>query len=415
MSFLAASGSAGGSGHTPPTPPTTFTLSRVVRDNGTSPQFQISSASGGTFANKNLVSFSYPYSARLYRTSDNVLIQTVALTPTATTSTTITAGTSYYVKLTSTDIVTQQVSIESSASAAQIALTKPANMGTITASNGVGVLNTSWTAVNAGGDSSVTYSMILYQSANSGSSYSQAATATTTNTSYAWTGLTGGSTYYYYVQITPSNTLGSSNSAVSGTINVTSAAPPPPPPPPPAFGPFFPPFFGPYFCLQADSPVLVWVDGKTLKRKVKDLQIGDKVVSYTFAELPENDSEYSLNSWNSQSMTPLEIKEATVVMNEKMITQSTVFFNEDQNNRMSLEHLVFVKRSGLYSIVLAGLVEIGDTILKIDEETLTIYEDVISSIEHINEQTEIYKLDVTPYDIFFGGNILTHNKGPVFY
>jgi intein/homing endonuclease len=156
---------------------------------------------------------------------------------------------------------------------------------------------------------------------------------------------------------------------------------------------------------------MTWVDGKTLQKKVKDLQVGDKVVSYTFAELPENDSEYSLSAWNSQSMTPLEVKEATVVTNEKLVTQSTVFFNGDKNNRMSLEHLVFIKRDGVYSIVLAGLVEVGDTILKIDEESLTIYEEAISSIEHVNEQTEIYKLDVTPYDIFFGGNMLTHNKG----
>jgi hypothetical protein len=60
---------------------------------------------------------------------------------------------------------------------------------------------------------------------------------------------------------------------------------------------------------------------------------------------------------------------------------------------------------------LAGLVEPGDTVLKINEETLEIYESVIESVDHLNEQTEIYKLDVTPYDVFFGGNMLTHNKG----
>jgi hypothetical protein len=110
-------------------------------------------------------------------------------------------------------------------------------------------------------------------------------------------------------------------------------------------------------------------------------------------------------------MTPLEAKEATVVRNEKLVAQSTVFFNGDINNRMSLEHLVFIERDGKYSIVLAGLVEPGDTVLKINEETLEIYESVIESVDHLNEQTEIYKLDVTPYDVFFGGNMLTHNKG----
>jgi hypothetical protein len=231
--------------------------------------------------------------------------------------------------------------------------------------------------------------------------------------------LPGGSTYRYYATVVPSNTMGASTGVTTNVVTVTEAPPPPPPPPffPPSFGPYFPPFFGPPFfgCIEANTPIMVWVDGKTLQKKVKDIEVGDKVVSYTFSELPENDFEYSLNSWNSQSMTPLEVKEATVVRNQKLITQSTVFFNEDESNRMSLEHLVFTKRNGLYSIVLAGLIEIGDTILKIDQETLTIYEEVISSIEHVNEQTEIYKLDVTPYDIFFGGNMLTHNKGPVFY
>ena len=411
MSFLGATGGTGASGHIPSTPPTSITWSQVGGiNNGSAPSFYISAVSGAVFAPKQKDA---AYSVKIYKTSDNSLVSgpTLINIPSVVGSSLV-AGTSYYAKIAIKDAGINETYTESSATTSLTAITKPANMGAITASNGVTVLNTSWTAVNAGGDSSVTYSMILYQSANSGSNYTQLATATTTSTSYAWTGLTGGSTYYYYVNITPSNTNGSSTAAASSGVNVTAPAPPPPPffaPPPPFFGP---PFFG---CIEANTPIMVWVDGKTLQKKVKDIEVGDKVVSYTFTELPENDFEYSLNSWNSQSMTPLEVKEATVVRNQKLITQSTVFFNEDESNRMSLEHLVFTKRNGLYSIVLAGLIEIGDTILKIDQETLTIYEEVISSIEHVNEQTEIYKLDVTPYDIFFGGNMLTHNKGPVFY
>lgn len=405
MSFLGSSGSGGAAGHLPLVAPLKPTISRVSINNGSTPQFSVND----TYQVQDNPKAIFHKYYRLY-TAAGVLVRDYnQTTGTMGTDTTLVAGTSYYATLSQYDTVTQRIGVSPNSDSVT-ALTLPANMGTISASNGVGTLNTSWTAVNAGGDTSVTYTMKLYQSSNSGSTYTQISTATTTNTSYSWGSLTGGAGWYYYVNITPSNTLGSSTAANSSGVNVTSAAPPPPPPPP-YFPPFFGPFFGPYFCLQADSPVMTWVDGKTLQKKVKDLQLGDKIVSYTFAELPENDSEYSLNSWNSQSMTPLEVKEATVVRNEKLVTQSTVFFNNDQNNRMSLEHLVFVKRDGTYSIVLAGLVEVGDTILKIDEESLTIYEEAVSSIEHVNEQTEIYKLDVTPYDIFFGGNMLTHNKG----
>jgi hypothetical protein len=415
MSFLGASGASATSGRTKPSTPT-FDFTRPAKDNGEQVEFRVSNVNfttGPKTTGTGLILVT------LYKTSDNSEVSSYAPASSPYTfSLGIVTGTQYYVKVRSSD--SNGVISDYSAKSSDIyALTKPANLSSVTGSLPGPSIIYSWTAVNAGGSPTpVNYNLLFQRSTDSGSTWTDISTLNITGTSQAYDTISL-STGLYRLRVTPSTDGGTAATTTSNSVSYTAAPPPPPPPPPPPyFPPWFPPSFGPsfgpYFCLQADSPVLVWVDGKTLQKKVKDIQVGDKVVSYTFAELPENDSEYSLDSWNSQSMTPLEVKEATVVTNEKLVTQSTVFFNGDQDNRMSLEHLVFIKRNGVYSIVLAGLVEVGDTILKIDEESLTIYEDVISSIEHINEQTEIYKLDVTPYDIFFGGNMLTHNKGFVY-
>jgi hypothetical protein len=415
MSFLGASGAAAGSGRTKPSVPT-FDFTLNIKNNNESPEFRISNVN---FTTGTKTAGTGTILITVYKTSDNSEVTSYApATPPYNFSLGLVKGTQYYVKVRSNDSL-GVVSDYSAKSADRYAIVKPADVSSVTGSLPATSIIYNWTAVDAGGSPTpVNYNLVFQRSTDSGSTWTDISTLNITGTSQAYdtTSLSSG---LYRLRVTPSTGGGTAATTTSNSVSYSPAPPPPPPPPPPPwFPPWFPPSFGPsfgpYFCLQADSPVLVWVDGKTLKKKVKDIQVGDKVVSYTFAELPENDSEYSLDSWNSQSMTPLEVKEATVVTNEKLVTQSTLFFNGDQDNRMSLEHLVFIKRNGVYSIVLAGLVEVGDTILKIDEESLTIYEDVISSIEHINEQTEIYKLDVTPYDIFFGGNMLTHNKGFVY-
>jgi hypothetical protein len=399
MSFLGATGSAGSQDHRPPSAPTSITLSRNIVNNGAEPSFTVNWTNSNFTAPKcNTASPKYYYSW----TTDNSSGGTNAPALQGPVTFTIPAnqvGKSVTPYMRYVDGCNQEVT---GSGTAVVAMTRPGDPTNLVATGGVGTYTGSWTAPNNGGGALIYYYTLRY---SSGSFY---LSGSTTGTSFSLSGQNAANLYFEVYAENPFTR--SLNTPQSAVVSITSA-PPPPPPPPPYFPPFFGPSFGPYFCLQADSPVLVWVDGKTLQKKVKDIEVGDKIVSYTFAELPENDSEYSLNSWNSQSMTPLEAKEATVVRNEKLIAQSTVFFNGDINNRMSLEHLVFIERDGKYSIVLAGLVEPGDTVLKINEETLEIYESVIESVDHLNEQTEIYKLDVTPYDVFFGGNILTHNKG----
>lgn len=412
MSFLGASGAGGQSGRgIVPLTPTSFTFSRLVANNGDPAKFWVynivnpSQAGASQKTSRNIT-------ANIYKTSDNTLFQSVDNADFIQyIGTNLVVGTSYYVKLQQNDTITGIKSPETAASSSLVAMTKPANMGTITATNGVGLLNTSWTAVNAGGDSSVTYSMTLYQSSNSGSSYSQLSTATTTNTSYAWGSLPGGSTYYYYVTITPSNSLGASNSSTTNGVNVTSAAPPPPyfaPPPPP---PYFPPSFGPYFaCIEANTPVMVWADDKTLYKKAEDIKIGDRLVSYSFNELPESEFDYSIDTWNHETLTPKNVENAEVVSIQELITKATMYLNKDINTRMSLEHSVFVKRDGNYSIIASGLIEPGDTVIQINPETLELGEIIVDSVDYVDEESKIYKIDCKPYDVFFAGNILTHNR-----
>jgi hypothetical protein len=346
MSFLGATGSSGTAGLTPPNAPT-FALGAVSRygvASGSTPKLGIQYS--GTLFSPKATSTGSSVFLYIYKTSDNSLFATQNLGAYSssfvfesnTTTIPLVKGTSYYAKLSVTDRLGLS-SAPGTSSATFVAMTRPSIQTNFTAT-GTNALTTSasWTASSDNGGGTVSYDWEVFSHPGNISQQS----GNTSQTSVVVNQSAGN----YYWKVRARNELGSNDYSLSSVITVSS--PPPPPPPPPFFPPYFPPFFGPsfgpYFCLQADSPVLVWVDGKTLQKKVKDIEVGDKVVSYTFAELPENDSEYSLNSWNSQSMTPLEAKEATVVRNEKLVTQSTVFFNEDQNNRMTLEHLVFVKR-----------------------------------------------------------------------
>ena len=228
------------------------------------------------------------------------------------------------------------------------------------------------------------------------------------STSYTFNASFSGSyrmVVYAYSQAGPSTFLFPNAPTIpygSATPIFTVSAPPPPPPPP-------------YFCIQADTPIMTWFDDKIAYKKAKDITVGDRLVSYSFEELPKYENTYDVSTWSSDSFTPISIESADVMSIKKHTKDQTVYFNNDINTRMSFDHSVFVKRGDSTLITTAGLVENEDIIFEIDNDTLTIFERKITAIDLIEEETDVFEIDCNPYDVFFAGNMLTHNYKPPVY
>lgn len=226
-----------GGGRTAPTAPTNVVISPYVVNNGSNPRFTVtfsaSTPSSKASISSYLVSFYYvvgvtPYLEYQYQTSD--------LTSTAS-GTSLVAGRVYY----ATVIATDSFGINSTASAnsaSRTALTRPADVGTITISGGINTVNASWNNVNAGGDSSVTYSWQLVNTSGNTVYTSGSGSAT----SFSLTGVPAGT---YYAKVSASNSSFTQFNLPTTSSNVTVVAPPFFPFFP-SFGPFFP-SFGPYF------------------------------------------------------------------------------------------------------------------------------------------------------------------------
>lgn len=207
--------------------------------------------------------------------------------------------------------------------------------------------------------------------------------------------------------VSQSGTLVKTSSTV--TINDTSLSPFFPPlfvfsPPffPPAFV-FSPPFFPPSFCIQGD--VLI----KTINGyiKARDIKIGDKLISYTYKELPTSEEEYDFMTWTSKKLTEGKVVEAEVYGIKSSIRNVTVAFNSNRERRFSLEHTMFIKRNGTYMFAQAGTLELGDELLY-DNNGNTI-EVILDAMNFINEETDVYEILINPYDLIIAGDLIVHN------
>jgi hypothetical protein len=407
MSLIGSAGAGGAQGHSSPLiPPTSATISRVdLISNGSTPNFSVSYTSQTQTGRKQNIFEGYT----IYKTSDNTSVKRVAA-GTTTNYATIVAGTSYYAKPLIYDSVTNR-EVTGTATSEIIAMTKPADVGAVSTLSLIGGVQFNWTATDNGGDSAGHYYQIsVYISGTFSFS-----TSTTVN-NYTYNTTSTGTTYS--VRVRAWNAYGSAtNESTSAGVSPSAAPPPPPPPPPPYFappffGPYFPPYFGgPFFgCIEAETPIMVWVDGNKLYKKAKDITVGDKLVSYSFNELPESEFDYSLDTWSEESLTPKNVESADVVSVQELITKATMYLNNNIDTRMSLDHSVFVKRNETYSIIASGLIEVGDIVIQLDPDTMELSEIVVNNIDYIDEESKIYKIDCKPYDVFFAGHILTHNR-----
>ena len=241
MSLLGASGAgATGAKASPLVLPTNIVMTRYPASfvpYGTTPGFDINYTLSTQNGNKSNIE----HGSKVYRTSDNLLMRTYT-NGTNTVVNTIVAGTEYYGKVYITDTV-QNLTIESTATANMVAMTKPSDQTIINGfSNTGGTFEANWTALTTteSGGGTITYNWQLYSSSDTGTTYSPTNSGTTTSTSISLSSIPGGSNWRHYVSIYPSNALGNGGTRTSGVVAVAAPGP---------YFPYFPyfPFF-PYFA-----------------------------------------------------------------------------------------------------------------------------------------------------------------------
>lgn len=196
--------------------------------------------------------------------------------------------------------------------------------------------------------------------------------------------------------VPPPSPVGTSPNLPPGDI-------PPPPPPPPGIPPLPP---GGY-CIHGDTLIYT----KTGYVAARDVLAGDIVYSWDVAELPLEENTYSFNSWVSETLTINSFVETTVTDKILVEKTQTLCFNDLMGMRFSLEQPIFIKRNGLYRIELSGSVEEGDYLVTYASDG-QYSETLVESILLVNEsvETDLYFFSTEPYDWFFAGGILVHNK-----
>jgi hypothetical protein len=178
---------------------------------------------------------------------------------------------------------------------------------------------------------------------------------------------------------------------------------PTPPPPPPGIPPLPP---GGY-CVHGDT--LIYTNNGYIA--ARDVAVGDVVYSWDVAELPLEENTYSFDSWISETLTINSFVETTVVDKFLVEKMQTLCFNNLMGMRFSLEQPIFIKRNGFYRIELSGSVQEGDYLVTYASDG-QYSETLVESILIVNEsvETDLYFFSTEPYDWFFAGGILVHNK-----
>ena len=167
-------------------------------------------------------------------------------------------------------------------------------------------------------------------------------------------------------------------------------------------------FNPPFFCVQGDVLVRT-ADGHV---KARDLFIGQKLASYKFNELPDNSSVDFAETWVSDTLTGGEVVETTIGAIKARDVATTVMFNGSKQRRFSLEHLMLVKRDGIYAFVQAGVVKMGDYLVyDINDQATDVLVEVLG---YVDEVTDVYDITVSPYSLFIAGDLISHNKKGAF-
>ena len=176
----------------------------------------------------------------------------------------------------------------------------------------------------------------------------------------------------------------------------------------PYFPPFFPffPFFPPRFCIEEST----LVDTPSGSVAAKDLKVGDTLVSVALEELStEPRSEENFVIAPTLTFVGGGTVETTIVDIIESTKAEIVYFNEDTTAKYSNEQSMFALVDGEFQTLNAGLLQVGDHLVKVSSDGTYVIEE-ITSITEIYEPTTVYQYICEPYNWFVAGGYLVHQN-----
>ena len=157
--------------------------------------------------------------------------------------------------------------------------------------------------------------------------------------------------------------------------------------------------FAPGGCLVYGTTILL--SNRTYKN-VEDLVIGDELLSLSVSSIPDDEDPTYVNSWTSNSLDDAAFT-TTLVTN---IIKSTweAYYLLNNKLRVTYEHVMLVKRDGLWKFTQMEYVVVGDYVVDSEGDTV-----LVDSIQYVNSPAETVSIDTEVKDLYFANDILVHN------
>ena len=127
------------------------------------------------------------------------------------------------------------------------------------------------------------------------------------------------------------------------------------------------------------------------------------MLSKAIAQITITDDVTILKNWNFNGEIGVTDTQVIIKKITKYNVSSVYSINEDAFTT-SFDHMNIVKSNGIWKMMETYELKVGDSLL--DENGNEI---LINSIEKINGEFSVYKLDVDNNNLFIAGNVLTHN------
>ena len=135
-------------------------------------------------------------------------------------------------------------------------------------------------------------------------------------------------------------------------------------------------------------------------RPIENIQAGDELVNFRPLFFPKDEQE-SLE-WNEVRLH-YENSTCIAISNTRLVVPVVISYNHGLLTS-SADHYHFIKRDGVCQFKKSLEVSVGDQFLSQKGKFIP-----IETIEYLEGEFEVYKLDVESVDLYFANNILTHN------
>lgn len=138
--------------------------------------------------------------------------------------------------------------------------------------------------------------------------------------------------------------------------------------------------------------------------EVRNLNVGDKLVSLSVDEITTDGPNFDINNWSSEKFTSNGFVE-TEITNISSTTKFADMFKIN-NDWFTGNHMILVKKDGICRFLKANEIDTTYEIFDYSEEGWVQIE-TVESAEDI--ESTIYSIDCEPYDIFFTEGALVYN------